>query len=104
MLAHMVFLIWWIASYVDYKQKHPGCKKSARPIRSSIASRQVQPKTLAVTIHWTGILDWTFFPFYSGSLPVDWLLELLVVNEIIISNSVIVVTTRTLINTNIASK
>ena len=28
------------------KQKHPGCKKSARPIRSSIANRYVQPKTL----------------------------------------------------------
>ena len=28
------------------KQKHPGCKKSARPIRSSIANRYVRPKTL----------------------------------------------------------
>ena len=28
------------------KQKHPGCKKSVRPIRSSIANRYVQPKTL----------------------------------------------------------
>ena len=31
---------------IYYKQKHPGCKKSARPIRSSIANRYVQPKTL----------------------------------------------------------
>ena len=33
---------------VEYnaKQKHPGCKKSARPIRSSIANRYVRPKTL----------------------------------------------------------
>ena len=28
------------------KQKHPGCKKSVRPIRSSIANRYVRPKTL----------------------------------------------------------
>ena len=28
------------------KQKYPGCKKSARPIRSSIANRYVRPKTL----------------------------------------------------------
>ena len=28
------------------KQKHPGCKKSTRPIRSSIANRYVRPKTL----------------------------------------------------------
>ena len=28
------------------KQKHPGCKKSARSIRSSIANRYVRPKTL----------------------------------------------------------
>ena len=28
------------------KQKHPWCKKSARPIRSSIANRYVRPKTL----------------------------------------------------------
>ena len=28
------------------KQKHPGCKKSARPIRSSIVNRYVRPKTL----------------------------------------------------------
>ena len=32
--------------YHHAKQKHPGCKKSARPIRSSIANRYVQPKTL----------------------------------------------------------
>ena len=31
---------------VNAKQKHPGCKKSARPIRSSIANRYVRPKTL----------------------------------------------------------
>ena len=32
---------------VEYtKQKHPGYKKSARPIRSSIANRYVRPKTL----------------------------------------------------------
>ena len=31
---------------LNAKQKHPGCKKSARPIRSSIANRYVQPKTL----------------------------------------------------------
>ena len=42
-------------------------------------------------------------PFYSGSLPVDWLLELSVVNAII-SSSVIVVTTCTFINTNMASE
>ena len=28
------------------KQKHPRCKKSARPIKSSIANRYVRPKTL----------------------------------------------------------
>ena len=28
------------------KQKHPGCKKSAKPIRSSIVNRYVRPKTL----------------------------------------------------------
>ena len=28
------------------KQKHLGCKKSVRPIRSSIANRYVRPKTL----------------------------------------------------------
>ena len=28
------------------KQKHSGCKKSARPIRSSIANRYVLPKSL----------------------------------------------------------
>ena len=28
------------------KQKHPGCKKNTRPIRSSIANRYVRPKTL----------------------------------------------------------
>ena len=28
------------------KQKHPGCKKSVRPIGSSIANRYVRPKTL----------------------------------------------------------
>ena len=28
------------------KQKHPACKKSARPIRSSIANRYVRPKSL----------------------------------------------------------
>ena len=35
-------------SLVNYnaKQKHPGCKKSSRPIRSSTANRYVQPKTL----------------------------------------------------------
>ena len=27
--------------YINAKQKHPGCKKSARPIRSSIANRYV---------------------------------------------------------------
>ena len=27
--------------YIYAKQKHPGCKKSARPIRSSIANRYV---------------------------------------------------------------
>ena len=32
--------------YIYAKQKHLGCKKSARPIRSSIANRYVQPKTL----------------------------------------------------------
>ena len=32
--------------YPDAKQKHLGCKKSARPIRSSIVNRYVQPKTL----------------------------------------------------------
>ena len=31
---------------IHAKQKHPGCKKSARPIRSSIANRYVRPKTL----------------------------------------------------------
>ena len=31
---------------LNAKQKHPGCKKSARPIRSSIANRYVRPKTL----------------------------------------------------------
>ena len=38
-----------LASYVRTyiaKQKHPGCKKSVRPIRSSIANRYVRPKTL----------------------------------------------------------
>ena len=33
-------------SVIYAKQKHPGCKKSARPIRSSIANRYVRPKTL----------------------------------------------------------
>ena len=33
-------------SKMNAKQKHPGCKKSARPIRSSIANRYVRPKTL----------------------------------------------------------
>ena len=33
-------------SQSNAKQKHPGCKKSARPIRSSIANRYVRPKTL----------------------------------------------------------
>ena len=28
------------------KQKHPECKKSARPIGSSIVNRYVRPKTL----------------------------------------------------------
>ena len=28
------------------KQKHPGCKKSVRPIRSSIVNRYVRPITL----------------------------------------------------------
>ena len=28
-------------NYIYTKQKHPGCKKSARPIRSSIANRHV---------------------------------------------------------------
>ena len=28
-------------SYLNAKQKHPGCKKSARPIRRSIANRYV---------------------------------------------------------------
>ena len=32
--------------YIYAKQKHLGCKKSARPIRSSIANRYVRPKTL----------------------------------------------------------
>ena len=31
---------------LNAKQKHPGCKKSARPIRSCIANRYVRPKTL----------------------------------------------------------
>ena len=35
-----------ISVYLNAKQKHPGCKKSARPIRSSIANRYVRPKTL----------------------------------------------------------
>ena len=30
----------------DAKQKHLGCKKSARPIRSNIANRQARPKGL----------------------------------------------------------
>ena len=33
-------------SYYYAKQKHLGCKKSARPIRSSITNRYVRPKTL----------------------------------------------------------
>ena len=33
-------------SYYYAKQKHPGCKKSARLIRSSIVNRYVRPKTL----------------------------------------------------------
>ena len=32
--------------YNNVKQKHPGCKKCARPIRSSIANRYVRPKIL----------------------------------------------------------
>ena len=37
----------WITMYItNAKQKHPGCKKSARPIRSSIANRYVRPKPL----------------------------------------------------------
>ena len=31
---------------LNAKQKHPGCKKSVRPIISSIANRYVRPKTL----------------------------------------------------------
>ena len=39
--------LWCSSLCVLYaKQKHLGCKKSARPIRSSIANRYVQPKTL----------------------------------------------------------
>ena len=32
--------------YIYAKQKHPGYKKGARPIRSNIANRYVRPKTL----------------------------------------------------------
>ena len=57
------------------------------------------------SLDWNTGLTFFHFIFYSGSLPVvDWLLELSVVNVIIISSSVIVVTTCTLINTNIASE
>ena len=37
----LLLLVNWYA-----KQKQLGCKKSARPIRSSIANRYVRPKTL----------------------------------------------------------
>ena len=36
----------YVPVYIYAKQKHPGCKKSVRPIRSSIVNRYVRPKTL----------------------------------------------------------
>ena len=42
----MLFLQKVISVTYYAKQKHLGCKKSARPIRSSIANRYVRSKTL----------------------------------------------------------
>ena len=45
-ICYFKCIYYTVAGIYNAKQKHPGCKKSARPIRSSIANRYVRPKTL----------------------------------------------------------
>ena len=52
--------------YYNAKQKHPGCKKSARPIRSSIANRYVRPKTL-ISVEAKKLLIKNLFNYFKPS-------------------------------------
>ena len=65
--------------YAVAKQKHPGCKKSVRPIRSSIANKYVQPKTL-ISVETKKLLIKNLFNYYNSYSiyfhNYDWLCHL----------------------------